>query len=161
MKNAILKIDSPVGPLYLKATDSALIGIYFHKPIGQEMTDLEEFGSEKKVLKKAVRQLEEYFAGRRREFDLPIEAEGTVFQKKVWRELAKIPYGKTCSYRDIARKIKNEKAVRAVGTANGRNPLSIVVPCHRVIAADGTLGGYGGGLTVKTKLLEIENGAPS
>ncbi len=86
----------------------------------------------------------------------PLAAEGTEFQKKVWNELAKIPFGKTFSYGEIAGKIRNQKAVRAVGTANGRNPLAIIVPCHRVIAADGGLGGFAGGLEIKRKLLELE-----
>src|SRR5690606_11875125 len=94
-----------------------------------------------RILFKAETQLKEYFQGRRRKFDLPLEMEGSEFQKQVWTELLKIPYGQTCSYRDIARRIRNEKAVRAVGSANGKNPLTIIVPCHRVIAANKTLGG--------------------
>lgn len=103
-----------------------------------------------------LKQLGEYFEGVREKFDLPFDVQGTPFQMQVWNQLSKIPYGETCSYRDIARKIKNAKAVRAVGTANGRNPLSIIVPCHRVIASNGSLGGYAGGVKLKTKLLSFE-----
>lgn len=156
MKTAQWKMKSPVGDLYLIASETGLRALYFRRPAGELLKSLEGNTQEVKILAKTVKQLEEYFAGRRRDFDLPLEAIGTDFQKKVWSELAKIPYGKTCSYSDVAKKIKNGKAVRAVGTANGRNPISIIVPCHRVIAADGTLGGYGGGLPNKTILLEIE-----
>jgi methylated-DNA-[protein]-cysteine S-methyltransferase len=156
MKTAQYIFKSPVGPLYLIASATGLRALYFHKPGGKFVSDLDGEEPEIKILKKAAAQLGEYFAGLRKDFDLPLEAEGTGFQQKVWGELAKIPYGKTYSYSDIAKRIKNDKAVRAVGTANGRNPISIIVPCHRVIAADGTLGGYGGGLDIKTKLLAIE-----
>lgn len=148
--------DSMIGPLYISASPTALTALYFHRPTGEFLKMLNGSGPEFKILKQTVKQLDEYFRGERREFDLPLEAPGTLFQMAVWKELAKIPYGKTCSYRDVAKKIKNDKAVRAVGTANGRNPISIIVPCHRVIAADGTLGGYGGGLDKKMKLLELE-----
>jgi methylated-DNA-[protein]-cysteine S-methyltransferase len=156
MKTAQYIFASPVGPLYLIASATGLRALYFRKPAGPFVPDLKGEEPEIKILKNTVAQLEEYFAGLRKDFDLPLEAEGTGFQKKVWSELGRIPYGKTYSYGEIAKKIKNDKAVRAVGTANGRNPISIIVPCHRVIAADGTLGGYGGGLDIKTKLLAIE-----
>ena len=104
----------------------------------------------------AVTQLEEYFQGRRRTFDLPIQAEGTPFQRKVWKELQKIPYGETASYGEIAQRLGNPAAVRAVGRANGTNPVSLIIPCHRVIGANGTLTGYGGGLEVKRGLLQLE-----
>jgi methylated-DNA-[protein]-cysteine S-methyltransferase len=100
--------------------------------------------------------LDEYFDGRRKRFDIPFSLSGTNFQKQVWKELSKIPFGKTVSYKDIARKIKNPKAVRAVGSANGKNPMCIIIPCHRVIAADGSIGGYSGGITNKQKLLRFE-----
>lgn len=115
--------------------------------------------SELQPLAQAVRQLEEYLSGKRKKFDLEFDVQGTAFQKSVWQELSKIPYGKTCSYRDIAKRIKKEKAVRAVGTANGRNPVCIIVPCHRVIAANGSLGGYYWGLEMKEKLLRMEKHA--
>ena len=145
--------QSPVGKLFLEASETGLRGLYFRKPEGHFSTD----PSVSAIILKTVDQLEEYFRGERRNFDVPLEAGGTEFQKKVWGALSEIPYGKTCSYTSIARKIKNDKAVRAVGTANGANPISIIVPCHRVIAADGTLGGYGGGLEIKSRLLEIEH----
>ena len=110
------------------------------------------------TLVKAERELKEYFSGKRKKFSVPLNAQGTAFQKSVWNQLSKIPYGETVSYRDIAIKIKNKKAVRAVGTANGKNPFCIIIPCHRVIAADGSLGGYSGGIQFKKKLLALETG---
>lgn len=112
-----------------------------------------------RIASQARRELQEYFAGRRREFSVPLDMAGTVFQKKVWRALSEIPYGEVRSYGQIARSVKNPKASRAVGTANGSNPVAIIVPCHRVIAGDGSLGGYGGGLTNKTYLLSLEQTA--
>jgi methylated-DNA-[protein]-cysteine S-methyltransferase len=111
------------------------------------------------LLAAAVEQLREYFAGERRQFDLPVEAQGTDFQRRVWQVLAGIPYGETRNYRQIADAVGAPRAVRAVGAANGRNPLPIVVPCHRVIGADGKLVGYAGGLPVKKVLLELEQRA--
>lgn len=101
-------------------------------------------------------QLEEYFAGKRKQFDIPLAPEGTPFQQKVWKQLQRIPFGKTASYKDIAVKIKNPGAVRAVGSANGANPLPIVIPCHRIINANGAIGGYSAGLSIKRQLLKIE-----
>lgn len=149
-------MDSKIGRLYLAASPKGLQALYWDKldvPMAESLN-----GDEPaiRILAKTVKQLEEYFAGARRDFDIPFDVTGTNFQKMVWGELSRIPYGQTISYKDLARKIKNDKAVRAVGTANGRNPISIIVPCHRVIAADGTLGGYGGGLNNKTILLELE-----
>jgi methylated-DNA-[protein]-cysteine S-methyltransferase len=110
----------------------------------------------------AVRaQLTEYFAGERREFDLPLRAAGTPFQQSVWSALREIPYGETRSYADIAREVGRPNAVRAVGAANGSNPLAIVVPCHRVIASDGRLAGYGGGVSLKARLLAMEQSRPA
>lgn len=103
-----------------------------------------------------IAQLDEYFAGTRRRFELPLAPSGTPFQLKVWRELRKIPYGRTITYATLARRAGNERACRAVGAANGRNPLPIVVPCHRVIGSDGSLTGFGGGLAAKRKLLSLE-----
>ena len=108
------------------------------------------------LLKKCCKQLDEYFSGKRKTFDVPLDAKGTKFQKQVWRELQKIPFGKTLSYGDIAKKIKNPKASRAVGGANNKNPIAIVVPCHRVIGANGKLVGYAGGLHRKAWLLKHE-----
>jgi len=103
-----------------------------------------------------VRQLDEYFDGNRRDFDLALRPQGTVFQKEVWSELERIPYGTTISYSELAERIKRPKAVRAVGSANGANPIPLIIPCHRVIGADGSLTGYGGGLEIKERLLAHE-----
>lgn len=110
------------------------------------------------LIKETKRQLDEYFAGKRKEFDIPTRLEGTEFQKRVWEELRKIPYGKTVTYKDIAEAVGCPKGFRAVGLANNRNPISIIYPCHRVIGSNGSLTGYGGGLDVKEKLLELERG---
>lgn len=107
-----------------------------------------------------IRQLEEYFAGRRHAFDLPLAPAGTDFQHRVWRALSIIPYGKTISYGELARRIGNPRASRAVGLANGANPLPIIVPCHRVIGANGSLAGFGGGLPIKQALLSLEGAQP-
>jgi methylated-DNA-[protein]-cysteine S-methyltransferase len=156
MEKIQYEMTSPVGPLYLVASKDALHGLFFRK---QHMTLVKSLGSstpEEKILSQTVRQLEEYFAGRRKQFDITLDLAGTSFQKRVWKELAQIPFGKTVAYKDIASKIKNPKAVRAVGSANGKNPVSIIIPCHRVIAADGTMGGYGGGINIKQQLLKLE-----
>jgi methylated-DNA-[protein]-cysteine S-methyltransferase len=108
------------------------------------------------ILRQATAELREYMAGQREEFTVPLELTGTSFQREVWQELCKIPYGKTCRYIDIANAIGKPKAVRAVGAANGSNPVPIIVPCHRVIGSDGTLTGYGGGLPLKRRLLQLE-----
>lgn len=108
------------------------------------------------ILAEAIRQIQSYFAGERTDFELPLEPEGTSFQKRVWQALRRIPYGQTRSYAEIAREIGSPKGFRAVGAANGRNPLPVIVPCHRVIGADGSLTGFGGGLPVKRILLEME-----
>lgn len=108
------------------------------------------------LIKKAHNQIEEYFNGTRKSFDLPLAPKGTEFQKKVWKALLNIPYGYTCSYKDIAISIGNEKACRAVGNANNKNPILIIIPCHRVIGANGDLVGYGSGLELKKRLLDLE-----
>ncbi len=154
MNNIQRKLTTKIGPLYLVASSISLKGIFWDKqPV--QMEDGNK-NPAKEILDKTEQQLEEYFEGRRKEFDLPLDAEGTDFQKHVWTRLSKIPYGATRSYKDIAIEINNEKACRAVGSANGKNPLSIVVPCHRVISSDGTLGGFAGGLDIKLKLLSLE-----
>jgi len=145
------RIKSPVGPLFLAASDLGLLALEFGR--GKPRAGWVESGERIAPL---ARQLAEYFAGQRREFDLPLDLRGTDFQKRCWQELLKIPYGETRSYADIARAIGNPAAVRAVGLANGQNPIAIIVPCHRVIGSDGSLTGYGGGLDVKRKLLELE-----
>ncbi len=143
--------ESPVGPLTITANEQAVTGIIFG------MSERESRPS--RITETAVRQLKEYFNGCRKVFDLPLEAAGTVFQKKVWKALCDIPYGQTASYRQIAEKIDCPKGFRAVGMANNKNPISIVIPCHRVIGADGSLTGYGGGLAVKESLLQREAAA--
>jgi methylated-DNA-[protein]-cysteine S-methyltransferase len=151
-------MKSQVGPIYLVASEKGLRGAFWKRQNAPTVRALDGKNRLHKILRQTVRQLEEYFSGKRRLFELPLDVQGTDFQKSVWTQLSKIPYGETCSYRDIAKRLKNGRAVRAVGTANGRNPLSIIVPCHRVIAADGTLAGYAGGLEIKAKLLAIEKG---
>jgi len=148
-------VDSPVGPLTLVAAGRALIGLYMdqqrHRP------PAEAFGEPYCTpFTEAIRQLEEYFAGHRTEFDLPITLGGTPFQRTVWAALRKIPYGETVTYGQLAERIGRPRAVRAVGLANGRNPIGIIVPCHRVVGATGGLTGYGGGLERKQHLLNVE-----
>lgn len=150
------KMISPLGNIFLVASDLGLQGVFLQKQKHPIVTRLQNRIPSQKILSQAIEQLNAYFKGQRKKFDLPFDIQGTEFQKKVWKALSQIPYGKTCSYKDIAQKIKHEKAVRAVGTANGKNPLCIIVPCHRVIAADGSLGGYSGGLNVKQQLLSLE-----
>lgn len=148
------KYDSKIGPLYLVAGTTGLQGVFWKKQSAPMIKTLKE----NPILMNTTEQLEEYLDGKRKKFELPLEMIGTDFQKKVWKELTKVPFGKTLSYKDIATKLHNDKATRAVGTANGKNPLCIIVPCHRIIASDGTLGGYSGGLGIKTKLLALEQG---
>jgi methylated-DNA-[protein]-cysteine S-methyltransferase len=128
--------------------------VYFGHRI--EKTTLPPEEKENRILKKVDQQLQEYFQGTRREFDLPLDAKGSQFQRSIWRELSKIPFGETRSYSELADAIGNPQAVRAVGLANGANPISIVVPCHRVIGKNGKLVGFGGGLEIKTCLLRHE-----
>lgn len=154
MRKLQIKIPSKIGPLYLVGSANGLYGIFWEKQPIPMLTKKDE--AENVLLKKAATQLDEYFHGKRKKFELPLEPQGTDFQKKVWKELTKIPYGETRSYKEIAIAIKHPKAYRAVGTANGCNPLSVIVPCHRVIASDGSLGGYAGGLKIKKTLLELE-----
>lgn len=160
--HAVRTIDTPVGPLTLTAHDGALSGVYFdgHDPAPRQALGTDRVGepssADDAVLDRASGQLAEYFAGTRRDFDLPLELAGTEFQRAVWAQLRAIPYGETITYGELARRVGNPNAFRAVGSANGRNPVSIVVPCHRVVAAGGKLGGYGGGLDRKTLLLHLE-----
>ena len=148
-------MDSPVGPLTLVAADGALTGLYMdlqrHRPLQ------ERFGERDPTpLREVIRQLDEYFTGQRTEFDLPMTLAGTPFQRTVWAALREIPYGETMSYGHLAERIGRPGAARAVGLANGRNPIGIIVPCHRVVGATGSLTGYGGGLERKQYLLEFE-----
>jgi methylated-DNA-[protein]-cysteine S-methyltransferase len=154
-------LKTPIGPLHLVASEKGLRGIFWRKGPAPVVTSLEGADLATRILARTATQLEKYFAGTLKSFDVPLDVAGTEFQKSVWRQLQKIPYGQTCSYSDIAARINNKKAVRAVGSANGKNPISIIVPCHRVIAADGTLGGYAGGLDTNTHLLELEKNARS
>lgn len=151
------KMSSELGPLYLTSNAQGLTGVFLEKQLLPMLSDLKGSSKESKILARASQQLSEYLKGQRKDFDLPLSTEGTAFQRKVWKALQSIPYGKTVSYRDIALRIKNKNATRAVGNANAKNPLCIIVPCHRVIAADGSLGGYSGGLKIKIRLLEIES----
>lgn len=149
-------IDSPVGRLLIAASDEGLRAIEFPEnrhPVARD-ADWREGGHP--LIDAAARQLGEYFAGQRHGFDLPLAARGTSFQLQVWQALRAIPYGQTRSYAQLAHAIGKPKASRAVGAANGRNPLPIVVPCHRVIGASGTLTGFGGGLPTKAFLLRLE-----
>ncbi|MGE5181579.1 MAG: methylated-DNA--[protein]-cysteine S-methyltransferase [Acidobacteriota bacterium] len=146
-----LAYESPFGTLHLCARGDELVALALPD---RPAPGAPSGGSA--VLARTARQLDEYFAGKRRDFDLPLAPEGTAFQQRVWRELVKIPYGETWSYGELARAIGRPAAARAVGAANGKNPIAIIVPCHRVIGANGTLVGYGGGLPVKSWLLAHE-----
>jgi methylated-DNA-[protein]-cysteine S-methyltransferase len=166
--------SSPVGPLFLAASSQGLVALEFdarspgQQTIRPNPRDLRReaeqpdqrrkfvFEDSPDLLRAYVEQLADYFSGQRRDFTFPLDLRGTDFQLACWRSLLTIPYGETRTYADIARAVGNPSAFRAVGMANNRNPVAIVVPCHRVIASDGTLCGYGGGLEVKRKLLELE-----
>ena len=149
MKNESFAVYAfPCGNLEIGCTDEAVCHVLFtKKEVGGTPTEMTE---------RTVRQLREFFDGKRKDFELPLEPKGTEFQKKVWAALCDIPYGETKSYKDVAAAVGSKKAFRAVGQANHNNPISIVIPCHRVIAADGGLGGYGGGLETKIQLLKLE-----
>jgi O-6-methylguanine DNA methyltransferase len=166
-------VASPVGSLFLAASNSGLVALEFDARLPGLQTvrpnprDLREendsngirafrFEESATAMQAYAQQLDEYFAGKRREFSFALDLRGTDFQRDCWRALVAIPYGETRSYADIARAVGRPRGFRAVGMANNRNPMAIVVPCHRVIASDGTLCGYGGGLDVKRKLLQLE-----
>ncbi len=148
--------ETPIGPLTLHAHDGALTGVWM-----QDAKGAPERLDDRPPLAEARRQFEAYFAGELTAFELPLAPEGTPFQLRVWDELRRIPYGETISYGELARRVGKPSAARAVGLANGRNPLPIVVPCHRVIGADGALTGFGGGIERKRRLLELEAGLTS
>jgi methylated-DNA-[protein]-cysteine S-methyltransferase len=155
--NHYCHIDSPIGRLLLTAEDDALTGLYMGAPSKQPALDVAwQEQPRASVLAETTRQLTDYFSGARRVFDLPLRMAGTEFQRRVWRELTKIPFGETLSYGQLAQRIGNSNASRAVGLANGRNPIAVIVPCHRVIGADGSLTGFGGGLPRKQWLLSHE-----
>lgn len=145
-------LDTPIGELELVATGTALRGVLY----ARERSTAEPAPGPHAILDDAALQLGQYFAGARRQFDLPLELEGTPFQREVWRALADIAFGQTLGYGELGRRLGRKDASRAIGAANGRNPISIVLPCHRVIGADGSLTGYGGGLGAKAWLLEHE-----
>ena len=155
-------IDSPVGKLKLMASDKALVAILWERdnPARVRLGEVAERTSHP-ILVLAERQLEEYFAGRRLSFSLPLDLRGTPFQRGVWEALLAIPFGETRTYREIAERLGNPRATRAVGAANGRNPVSIVVPCHRVVGASGKLTGFAGGLDAKAILLNLEQSRPA
>jgi len=166
-------MQSPVGPLFLAASESGLFALEFYARLPGQRTirpnprDLRsengrrenegiQFVESPRVMQPYVQELEQYFGGARRRFSFPLDLRGTDFQLACWRALLEIPYGETRTYAEMARAVGKPQAFRAVGMANNRNPAAIVVPCHRVIASDGTLCGYGGGLDIKRKLLELE-----
>jgi len=153
------QIESPVGRLKLVASANALVAVLFEQERPDRVkvnVDTVYLDPQHPILIETERQLSQYFLGIRTEFDLPIEANGSNFQKKVWRALREIPFGETRSYSDLANAVGSPKACRAVGAANGKNPLAIVVPCHRVVGASGALTGFAGGLEAKAKLLALE-----
>lgn len=163
---AMRTIDTPIGPMLGGASPNAIVLLDFaDRPMitAQLAAVRRRIGptSDHKspLLDRVEQQLAEYFAGTRREFDVPLDAPGSPFQERVWSELARIPYGETISYRELAERAETPNAFRAVGRANGSNRVAVVIPCHRVIAANGGLGGYGGGLAAKAALLALERGA--
>lgn len=150
-------LSSPLGDLYIAADDKNVKAIVFKKSWGKFKSHFDQIQKkENKLILRTKKQLTEYFSGKRRSFDIPFKLEGTPFQTKVWSTLAKVPYGETRSYKQQAQAIKSPNAVRAVGSTNGRNPLCIVLPCHRIVGSDGSLTGYAGGLKAKKFLLSLE-----
>ncbi|WP_134772357.1 methylated-DNA--[protein]-cysteine S-methyltransferase [Ornithinimicrobium flavum] len=156
-----LRVDSPMGLLRLTTDGEHLTGVWFedHRHGPGDVGPAAGPGQVPAVLESAAHQLGEYFAGERTVFELPVATRGTAFQERVWAALRTIPYGRTWSYRQLADAVGSPGAARAVGLANGRNPVSIVVPCHRVVGADGSITGYGGGVARKQLLLDLEAGA--
>lgn len=150
--NNVWFYDCPIGTIGIAEEDGAISRIFFDS--GKKLVAFNLLETE--LIKKAAMQLFEYFDGKRAEFDLPLALRGTEFQMSVWRELESIPAGQTRSYKDIAVKIGNPRSCRAVGMANNRNPIAIIIPCHRVIGKNGNLTGYAGGITAKQYLLELE-----
>ena len=151
-----LDMASPIGRLRLIAIGDELTGIWFEQGRDARKGDPSLVSGSSAVLERTQSQLEQYFSGERREFDLPLAPQGTEFQRRVWQRLLGIEYGTTTTYGDLARELGNLNASRAVGLANGSNPIPIVIPCHRVIGANGALTGFGGGLPIKRALLELE-----
>ncbi len=158
-KNEVMtytSMASPIGPLLLAGDERALRMVYFVNG-RRPMSPPRDWVEDKKPFEEAIRQLEAYFAGKLKEFDLPLALDGTDFQVLVWRNLQKIPYGETISYGQLAKRIGSPDAARAVGLANGSNPIPIIIPCHRVIGSNGDLTGFGGGIPIKKKLLALES----
>jgi methylated-DNA-[protein]-cysteine S-methyltransferase len=151
--STVIRIPTPVGELILTASDTALTGVYF--PTSRDLPVVPT-GADNPILLRTRQQLDEYFAGTRTDFDLPLAAAGSEFEHRVWDLLRTIPYGTTTSYGAIARRLGDARATRAVGAANGKNPIPIIVPCHRVVGSKGELTGFGGGLERKLWLLEHE-----
>lgn len=162
MSLAFIHLDSPVGKLKLVASSEGMVAVLWQndRPMRVRLGEMTE-NPNHPILRQATAQLSEYFAGRRTSFEISLDLRGTPFQQEVWGALLAIPYGETRSYLDLARKLGNPNATRAVGAANGRNPISIIVPCHRVIGSSGKLTGFAGGLDVKERLLQLESGAKS
>jgi methylated-DNA-[protein]-cysteine S-methyltransferase len=151
-------INTPVGQLKIVVNEKSLVAILWdNEKLNRVKLDQMLEDKNDLLILETEKQLNEYFHHQRTVFDLPLEMHGTLFQKTVWKWLSRIPYGETWSYKDIAVKMNNPKAVRAVGTANGRNPISIVIPCHRVITSNGNLGGFAGGVDRKKNLLDLES----
>jgi O-6-methylguanine DNA methyltransferase len=151
-----VRTPSPVGPLFLAASAKGLVRLEFEARMMNLDSRKIQLRESKQNLAPYLRELDEYFSGERREFSMPLDLRGTAFQLACWQALLAIPYGETRSYADIARAIGHPRAFRAVGMSNNRNPVAIVVPCHRVIASGGSLCGYGGGLDIKRMLLDLE-----
>ena len=154
------EIESPVGKLKLVASANALVAVLWERePPNRVKLDTATLAPQQPILLETERQLSEYFSGGRTEFDLPLQPDGSEFQKKVWQALREIPFGQTRSYIELAKAVGSSKAARAVGAANSKNPLSIIVPCHRVVGADGSLTGFAGGIETKAALLALETRA--
>ncbi|MGO9451920.1 MAG: methylated-DNA--[protein]-cysteine S-methyltransferase [Candidatus Binataceae bacterium] len=154
--------ESPMGRMLIVASEDALSGLYF---VGQkyypELDDNWLPGAKRAPVRETACQMKEYFAGKRREFDVPLAPEGTCFQTAVWDAIASVEYGATITYAELARRAGRPESVRAAGTATGRNPITIIIPCHRIIGSDGSLTGYAGGLERKRELQDLESGARS
>jgi methylated-DNA-[protein]-cysteine S-methyltransferase len=154
--------ESPMGRMLIVATDLGLSGLYFvdqkyYREVGRDWLR----GEHHRIVRETARELKEYFAGTRKEFDITLAAEGTSFQQSIWKAISSVRYGQSITYSELARRANHPQAVRAAGTATGRNPITIIVPCHRIVGSDGSLTGYAGGLDRKRALRELEDGAPS
>lgn len=149
-------LSSPIGILEISGTESAITSILFQTAEKRTTPALAETAESSEIIRICMQQLTEYFGGERRNFDIPLAPQGTAFQQKVWTQLGEIPFGETSSYLSLAKKLGDEKCIRAAASANGKNPISIIIPCHRVIGSDGSLVGYAGDLWRKKWLLEHE-----